>query len=243
MENIKKIKKYWELVIIALLLFIIQTIASKVGGLLAGCIDYMKFDSDNVFLFKSIHHIVQALIALAIILIFSKIKKESFHLKPVKSKVGIKYTIIFCVVIFVYVVVSYLVGIKTGMITPYNYELNAHNCLGDLGFQILLSGPSEEILFRAFPITILCMLNISEKKKEWLAILISAVFFGMAHISWNINPFSISFSWFQVVYATILGIVYGITYVKSKSVIYPMIMHSMSNIIMDGVGFLIFGVM
>ena len=224
----------------ALIVFAVQTAAAKAGSLAAGCFDYSKPDPDNVFLFKTVHHIVQAAIALVIIFIITKTKKVSFRLKPIKNSAGIKYTCIFTAVIFVYVVISYFVGTKTGSVVPYAFELNRRNCLGDLMFQLLLSGPSEEILFRALPITVLGMINKDGKKKEWAAILISALLFGIAHIGWSINPFSISFSWFQVVYAAVLGIAYGITYVKSESIIYPMIMHSMSNVIMDGVGFLVF---
>ena len=48
---------------------------------------------------------------------------------------------------------------------------------------------------------------------------------------------SISFSIFQLVYAFILGLAYGFTYIKSKSIIYPIIMHGMSNFLMVGIGY------
>ena len=54
--------------------------------------------------------------------------------------------------------------------------------------------------------------------------------FGLAHI----NVFTFSVPVFQVCYAFILGIAYGFTFIRTKSVIYPMIMHSLSNVISVG---------
>ena len=54
--------------------------------------------------------------------------------------------------------------------------------------------------------------------------------FAVAHI--DLITFSIP--WFQVCYAFVLGIAYGYTFIRTKSVIYPMIMHSMSNVISVG---------
>lgn len=68
--------------------------------------------------------------------------------------------------------------------------------------------------------------------------MIAVLLFSIAHISWSIHPFTLSFSWFQLAYAFLLGAVYGITYVKSKSIIYPMIMHGLSNFFMIGAGYI-----
>ena len=109
--------------------------------------------------------------------------------------------------------------------------------MGTLGFQLLLSGTSEEILFRALPITVIGNLTNS-KSKNVLGILVASVLFSIAHIQWSLVPFTISFDLFQLVYAFILGIAYGVTYIKSKSIIYPMIMHGMSNFLMVGIGYI-----
>ena len=44
-------------------------------------------------------------------------------------------------------------------------------------------------------------------------------------------------------FASKLGIVYGVTYVKSKSIIYPMIMHGLSDVFMVGIGYIFMIVM
>lgn len=232
-----KIKRIFKISSIIILLFIIQTFASKIGGYIAKLFDYTIIDSDNTFMNISVHHIVQMLIALLVIFIIHKTRKLNFNLKPKFSKTGILYTAIFSFVILIYVLISYIIGYSNSAIAPYGYDLNAVNILGTLGFQLLLSGTSEEILFRALPITVIGNLTNS-KSKNVLGILVASVLFSIAHIQWSLVPFTISFDLFQLVYAFILGIAYGVTYIKSKSIIYPMIMHGMSNFLMVGIGYI-----
>ena len=232
-----KIIRIFKISSIIILLFIIQTFASKIGGYIAKLFDYTIIDSDNTFMNISVHHIVQMLIALLVIFIIHKTRKLNFNLNPKFSKTGILYTAIFSFVILIYVLISYIIGYSNSAIAPYGYDLNAVNILGTLGFQLLLSGTSEEILFRALPITVIGNLTNS-KSKNVLGILVASVLFSIAHIQWSLVPFTISFDLFQLVYAFILGIAYGVTYIKSKSIIYPMIMHGMSNFLMVGIGYI-----
>ena len=64
-------------------------------------------------------------------------------------------------------------------------------------------------------------------------IVITSVLFSVAHIQWTLFPITLSFSWFQLIYAFVLGVAYGLTYVKSESIIYPMIMHGLSNFLTE----------
>ncbi len=110
---------------------------------------------------------------------------------------------------------------------------------------MLLSGPSEEILFRAMPISVLIFWFGSNKKikiVKWdisLIVIASAVLFSVAHIGWTVNPVSISMDYFQLIFAFVLGVVYGATYQKSGSIIYPITMHSITNVIMVGLGYVL----
>ncbi len=238
MQNTKVGKIIYTFIVI-LFLFFIQTFASKSGGFIADLFDYTPIDKDGTFMYITIHHIVQMLLGLIVIFIIKKKKNLNFFLKPKMNKTGILYTLIFSVVILVYVIISYGVGYKIGSISPYEYKLNLTNVIGTLGFQLFLSGTSEEIMFRALPITILAALNYEEDKRSFiLEIIIASLLFSIAHISWTVFPFEVSFSWFQLIYAFILGIAYGITYVKSKSVIYPMVMHGLGNFFMVGIGYI-----
>ncbi len=227
-----------RLLISALLLFLVQVFASKTGEFIAGQFDYSLWDKDNAFMNITVHHLVQMMIALAVISFIRKKCSISFGLKPRMDRKGLIYTLIFASCFMVYVSASYIIGYMLHTITPAPFELNVTNVLGTLGFQLFLSGTSEEILFRALPIAVLVRaLPANSKKSSWIAVLTAAFFFSAAHISWSINPFTISFSWFQLIYAFVLGIIYGFAYLKTKLVIYPAIMHGLSNFLMVGAGY------
>ena len=87
---------------------------------------------------------------------------------------GIKDTVLFCVAITVYYLAIYIAGSFTNTISTYDYELNPTNVIGTLGFQLLLSGPSEEILFRSLPITLLLSVLDPESKRDRAIAVISA---------------------------------------------------------------------
>lgn len=159
------------------------------------------------------------------------IKIKGFKILPKIDNKGIKLTVIFCSLIIVYYLIIYIIGGITHTINVYDYELNKTNIIGTLGFQLLLSGPSEELLFRALPIALYIHFMKSDSKSNYVtAIILSAFLFALAHI--NFREFIIP--WIQVCYAFVYGLAYGYVFIKSKSVIYPMIMHSMSNVISVG---------
>lgn len=243
MKN-NKINRTWLGITVLFLIFIFQQCASKLGGLVADSFNYSTIDDYNIFAWITVHHIVQMLLALLVIIILSKKYSIDFGFHFGNKSLGIKYIITFFIAIFIYTVISYAIGYFNNQIPQYRYPLNLKNVLGSLGFQLFLSGPSEEILFRALPISIITYWVSSGKEikiAKWnisSATIISAIFFSVAHIRWTVYPFSLSMDYFQLIYALILGIIYGNAYQKSGSIVYPMILHSMSNVIMVGFGFL-----
>ena len=228
----KRNTKYVITAILILALFAVQFLFSRFGFLISQLFDYSSLDPDGLFAQVAVHHIIQMLCALALIFIIWKAKKtEGFNLRPRFDSRGIKDTLLFCLAITVYYLAIYIAGSFTNTINTYDYELNAVNVSGTLGFQLLLSGPSEEILFRSLPIAVLLsVLDPDSKRDRAITVISASVLFGIAHIS--VFPFQVP--WFQVCYAFVLGIFYGYTFIRSKSVIYPMIMHSISNVISVG---------
>ena len=233
--------KFIYYISIIFILLLIQQITSKIGGLIANLFTYKKLDPQNLFAFISVHHIVQGIIALLIIMICKKLYKINFGFKLGKVKEGLNYVGIFTIFMLFYVLVSYVIFYNLGMIKSLNFSLNAKNVWGTLGFQLLLSGPSEEILFRALPISILMLLFNKSIIVKWgvsVETIIAAFLFSIAHIKWSLSPFVINMDYYQLVYAFILGVVYGKVYQKSDSVFYPMLMHSISNVLNVGIGYL-----
>ncbi|NLY96551.1 MAG: CPBP family intramembrane metalloprotease [Clostridiaceae bacterium] len=237
-------KRAW-IVIAIFSVFLYQQFCSKIGTLVANVFDYNTIDKYNVFAWISIHHIVQTLFALVPIAILSKTYNMDFGFKSGNKKIGLKYVRIFTMAMLAYITIISVIGYFSNQIMQYDYPLTCANVIGSLSFQLFLSGPSEEILFRALPISIIACfipsekgIRISKLHISW-AIVISAVFFALAHIKWTVNPFSASFNYMQLLLSFVLGIMYGIVYQKSKSVIYPMMMHSFTNVAVVGAGYIL----
>lgn len=231
-KNIQSRKKYLIAAVSVVVLFALQYLFSWLGGYISRLFDYSSIDRDGLFMQVSVHHIVQMACALIVIFLLNRLAKTGeFKLRPVYDPKGIKYTVIFCAVLLLYYLVVYIAGYFTHTISTYDYELNSTNVIGTLGFQLLLSGPSEEIVFRSLPVAFLIyVLKPDSRKDRVFAIVSAAVLFGLAHIDFS----TFMVPWFQVCYAFVLGLAYGFTLVRTKSIIYPMIMHSMSNVISVG---------
>lgn len=231
-KTIQNRKKYLITAVSVVVLFALQYLFSWLGGFISRLFDYSSIDRDGLFMQVSVHHIVQMVCALIVIILLNRLAKiGGFKLRPEYDPKGIKYTVLFCAVLLLYYLVTYIVGYYTHLISIYDYELNSTNVIGTLGFQLLLSGPSEEIVFRSLPVAFLIyVLKPASRKDRVIAVVSAAVLFGIAHIDFS----TLTIPWFQVCYAFILGLAYGLTLVRTKSIIYPMIMHSMSNVISVG---------
>ncbi|MBN2007077.1 MAG: CPBP family intramembrane metalloprotease [Anaerolineae bacterium] len=243
--NIPKFFKQvlWVLFLTALLLGV-----PRLAGAFADLFDYTAIDPDGAFMWISVHHIVQAVIFLILMLVISKVSAIRFGFGWGVRQEGLAYLRLFALIYIGYVVVHRLIVlVLSGSLPVFWYPLTARNIIGQLGFQLLLTGPSEELIFRAFAITMLGLLlkgAVSDGEKGpgkviatifggkiSVANLIAAVIFGLAHVRFTFAPFSVSFEMGQVVVAVILGLFYGVCYERSKSMIYPMMMHSFSNVV------------
>lgn len=233
--------KHFQKAMILFILALTILIAPRIGSSVANLFDYSTIDPDGAFMWISVHHIVQALVIIPIMLIVSNTFKIKFNLGWGDRSVGMKYLKRFIMVFTVYTIIAYLVTMISGGIVSFAYPLTTRNIAGYLGFQLLLSGPSEELIFRAFAISVFAGLVTNRRINKHLsyAVLFASIIFGIAHIGFSFNPFSISYSVFQVFYAIVLGYFYGDCYEKSRSIIYPMIMHSYSNVLMIGLSVII----
>lgn len=220
-------------VILIVVLFLYQEYVSRVGWKIALLFDYSAIDSDGTFLMVSVHHIVMVLISLGILHILHKRWNLDFKLKAKVDKTGIRCTVVYCAMMLLYYIVWYaVIGFLLDAIAEYNYELNAVNVLGTLSFQLLLSGTAEEPIFRGLPI--ICLQAVwgrSSKHANGTILIVSAMLFTFAHMNFSM-PFSSQ--WYSLLYVFVSGMLYGIVYMKSSSIIYPIIMHGVSNYISVG---------
>ena len=226
-------------------------VPSPSGSFFRGVFDYSAVDPDGAFAWISVHHIVQALIVLAIMVVISAVSAIRFGFGWGDRKVGLLYVRVLVLIFAAYAVISVIIMVATGSWASFPYPFTARNVAGQLGFQLLLSGPSEELIFRAFGITMLALvlkgavfggetaigkgLTTVLGGELTVANLIATIVFGLAHIRVTFAPFSLSYTTFQVFYSMVLGLFYGVCYERSESMVYPMIMHSITNVVAVGV--------
>lgn len=229
-------KKMLKSVVWVLFLSVLLLVVPRISGRVADLFDYRGIDPDGAYAWISVHHIVQALIFIAIILVLNRFKSLKFGFGWGDKAVGRRYVVRFTLIFVVGSVVSHFLAVLTSSFQPFSYPLTAGNILGQLGFQLLLSGPSEELIFRAFAITMLALVVKGRVfgGKASVANIIAAVIFGMAHMRFSFAPFTVSYNTYQVLMSVTLGLFYGDCYERSKSMVYPMMMHSISNIVMVG---------
>ncbi|MFN2364200.1 MAG: hypothetical protein ABR596_07880, partial [Halarsenatibacteraceae bacterium] len=122
----------------------------RLGGLFADQFNYVSIDPDGAFAWISIHHIVQALLLLAVMFILIRTKKYDFGFSVGDKEIGLYFVRLFAIIFTIYMVVSLIIVFVAGTFNTFPYPLTIRNILGQFGFQLFLSGPSEELVFRAF---------------------------------------------------------------------------------------------
>jgi membrane protease YdiL (CAAX protease family) len=224
-----------------ILLLVMQTLLGKAGHFVADLIPYQQIDPFNSFAEISIHHAVELIIAVSVILVLSKLLNLNFLFQLGDKNNGIKSLALFTAVFAVISVAQHTFMVLNNQLPVYAFPLDGRNMIGTLGFQLLLSGPAEEVVFRALPIVLLIESfgkSIKVKGSLTLEVILSSALFAFAHIRWSFTPFNLELNYFQIMYAFALGTIQGIVYQKSRSILYPILMHSFSNTLMVGVGYI-----
>ncbi len=237
----RKLDKLCYVLLAVMALLFIQEFAGKAGGAIADTFSYEKIDPNNVFAWQSVHHIVMLLIGLVVVAVSSRLLRDNFGFQFGDRKKGMRYFIIFAAVLTVISLIYHISMRINGRPLTYDFALNTRNVLGTLGFQLLLSGPAEEILYRALPVTVLIhVLGKSVRLKGSITweVVLASLLFSIAHIKWSLSPFTVDANISQLVYAFAIGTVQGLAYQESRSVYYPILMHSVSNVLMVGTGYL-----
>lgn len=233
--------KPWKSVLWVLSLSALLLGVPRGAGAIASLFDYRAVDPDGAFAWISVHHLVQALVFLLLMAGLRRSRPRGFGLGWGDRAAGRRYLRLFVPLFGLYTAVTYTVVVLSGSFQPFGYPLTATNILGQLGFQLLLSGPSEELIFRAFAITMLAPVVTGRilGNRVSAANTIAAVVFGLAHMRFSLVPPEVHYHLPQVFYAMGLGLLYGDCYEKTGSVYYPMIMHSFTNVAMVGAGILL----
>lgn len=210
------------------------------AGRIASLFSY-PFDPWRAFSWISVHHVAQALLFVPIAWIVSRFVKIDWRLGKGDVRKGLRYVSKFVVVFLIYTAIGFAFALLTDTFAPFAYPLKPRYILGQLGFQLFLSGPSEEWIFRSFGLGLAGLLWPTRwwKGRIGAANVFLAVVFALAHVGVDFAPFALSWNPVQIVYAFVLGFVYGDCLEKTGSVWYAMAIHSLSNVIAVGTTILV----
>lgn len=238
----KAVKRAFLGILTFILLLVMQILFGKAGTYISNLIPYQQIDPFDTFMGLTVHHTVMGLLGLLLILVLCKILHHNFYFQLGNTKKGLEAVLIYAAVFLVLAVGLQAFNVLNNQPSTYAFPLDARNVIGTLGFQLLLSGPAEEILYRALPIIILELAfgkSIRLIKGGFtLEVMLASLLFAFGHVSWSLVPFNIQADYFQLGYAFVLGTIQGIVYQRTKSILYPMLMHSFSNVLMVGVGYI-----
>lgn len=158
--------------------------APRLGGSVANQFDFTRIDPDGAFIWVSVHHVVQALIVLAIMVLTARERRIDFGFGWGDRKAGFRFVRIFALIFLGYTVVSMAIVLATDTFRTFPYPLTVGNVAGQLAFQLFLSGPSEELIFRAFAITTLAFVFRGSVFNRTIstANIVAAFIFGLAHV-------------------------------------------------------------
>jgi membrane protease YdiL (CAAX protease family) len=239
----EKRKRYGTLFGIAVffLLFLLQVLSGMAGSFVADRIPFEKIDPYDSFARISIHHAVITAISVIVIVLMRKRLKIDFYIQLGDKEKGKRYLGIFLLAFALISVAVHIFMRIFDRLPVYSFPLDKRNVIGTLGFQLLLSGPAEELLYRALPVSLLTYAfgrSIPITKNMTLEVFLASLLFSFAHTRWSLNPPVFEIDFFNVFYAFILGSIQGTVYQKSKSIVYPVLMHSFSNVFMVGIGYL-----
>lgn len=144
------------------------------------------------------------------------------HQKPAKNKLGIKNWIAFLAISFLLMnvgsqiadtLMSLLENLQGSEISNSIAEqIEAYSPLANFLIVAVMAPIAEEFICRKLIIDRLLPYG------EWIAVITSGVFFGLIHGNF-----------YQFFYAALLGILFGIVYVKTGKLIHTILMHGIVN--------------
>jgi membrane protease YdiL (CAAX protease family) len=195
-------------------------------------------DYGNAFLYITLHHMFQGLIALALILWIARVHSQKLSVLGLNLnqwKFSVRRVVQFA---FVWFIIQFGIGYAMMVQTPienlFSFELNVKNYVGYFLFQILLSGTSEELLYRSLLIGGLLLLGrqlgFSDKKNIAWAAVTSMIAFIIGHVVYTLSPFQIIYyNVLQLLTVVIFGTFYTYLFIKTKSVFGSMLAHNVLN--------------
>ncbi len=226
--------------VVVLLAFIIPISARFVVDIVWPLVS--AFDPEKIFLWKSLRHILMLVFTvLAMRFVFRmNLRQWGFNLNnlPETMKDFGRFVLVYSGLI----IMLHLPNIISGSAPSFGYPLTIKNIAGVLGFQLLLSGPVEEPLFRGMVMVVLGKyLKGIHGIGNWeipSSGLVATALFMAAHLGITWAPFAItSIPLMSLIAALGTGLYFAHLFHKSGSLLGPIISHSYGNVILKVVSY------
>jgi membrane protease YdiL (CAAX protease family) len=245
----------WQLVgktvLLGLGFLFLTRLMSEIASLLARPINQSLFflDPDGSFLQVSLHHIWQGLFAFLAILLLGRIFRlplTDFGFNLNEWQYSVRLVLQFSLFwLFFQGSIGMLMIILGDSSAAFHFPLTAWNFGGYFAFQILLSGTSEEILFRALVMAPLLVFfkraGLAEKPTALLAGGIATLIFMLAHINIAFNPLRVThFNLLQQLTVFTFGCFYAFLFVKTRSLLGPILAHNLLNAVIVTIGLILY---
>jgi membrane protease YdiL (CAAX protease family) len=166
---------------------------------------------------------VTVVIVLVGIWLFGYLDKLGF--RRINTLKGLQYTAI--------VLLGSLYSLILSIVYVKRYELYIPGIyrIVSIIFQMLGAGFFEEILFRGILLNIIIYKFRKKNKGIYYAVIITSILFGLSHLINLINrPHILNGIISQVIYSTIMGMVYSIVYIHYKNIFPIIITHTLFNL-------------
>ena len=230
------------ILITLLAILIIPRVSGQLATLFVGWVG--SIDPDELYLWLSLHHVWQLILTIALMLVFNR-RLGSWGFNLDNLDVSLRHFKLFVLCCTGYLVIQSVVFYFAFTLPPsLGYSLSLENVLGQLGFQLLLSGTCEEPLFRGFVMVMLYPAFAGSFNLRRLEIthagLIAAIYFTLAHIQFSVYPFEIIRAHPpQLVLSFLLGVYYAIVFHRTRSLLTPILAHGYVNFLIVGLNMLL----
>ncbi len=207
-----------------------------------------RLDPGGAWAYITVHHLVQLGIVLAVMgvaVATTTMTFTRFGFTTRQWRWSLRVVAAFAAV---WTVVQLGVGwlvVSGGASADPGFPLDAGSVTGRFAFELLLSGASEEPLYRGLIMTTLIVglgpVLASQRSVAVAAIGGSTLAFMLDHINVDWSTLTIThINAYQQATLLIFGIVYGLLYWRSRSLVGPVVAHGVLNVVITGSGLLLY---
>ncbi len=178
---------------------------------------YVLFTSSLPWFFLDQQFLLPAVYSVILALCFWHIYEHDidFHELGFNKKNAIKYALMGAVFALPTGIIEYLILRPLPAFPIFDLKY----LLRDTLYMILFVGLAEEMLFRGI------LFNDLKRIFNWKTALIAqGILFGIMHMTWRSTP--------EIMFTIFAGVILGYLYYRTKSIIGPIVMHGVNNVIL-----------